>query len=186
MLYRLRPWADTLETLRDPLFHSLQGLAPSPDGKLLYLSVGQADDPAYAVRVDEAIASAGFEARRVSNISNDDLRQIYGNADAFCLVGQNVDDGTVEGFGLAYLEAGSQGLPCIASPVQAVAELILDGENGLLVPPTDVGAIAGAVRRLMDDNALRSRLAATSRTRAASFSWARCAANSYSVPYDER
>jgi sugar lactone lactonase YvrE len=38
VLYWLRPGADSLETIRHPLFHSLQGLAPSPDGRLLYLS----------------------------------------------------------------------------------------------------------------------------------------------------
>lgn len=38
VLYRLRPNGDTLEALRHPLFRSLQGLAPSPDGTLLYLS----------------------------------------------------------------------------------------------------------------------------------------------------
>jgi sugar lactone lactonase YvrE len=38
VLYRLRPGADTLESLRSPLFRSLQGLAPTPDGDLLYLA----------------------------------------------------------------------------------------------------------------------------------------------------
>ena len=34
VLYRLRPHADTLERITHPLFHSLQGLAPTPDGRL--------------------------------------------------------------------------------------------------------------------------------------------------------
>jgi sugar lactone lactonase YvrE len=38
VLYRLRPGADTLEAIRNPLFRSLQGPAPSPDGRFLYLS----------------------------------------------------------------------------------------------------------------------------------------------------
>jgi Tol biopolymer transport system component len=38
VLYRLRPGADTLEHFTNPLFHSLQGLAPTPDGGELYLS----------------------------------------------------------------------------------------------------------------------------------------------------
>jgi sugar lactone lactonase YvrE len=37
-LYRLRPGADTLERLTSPLFRSLQGLAPTPDGRALYLA----------------------------------------------------------------------------------------------------------------------------------------------------
>lgn len=38
VLYRLRPGADTLEHMTDPLFKSLQGLAPTPDGRALYLA----------------------------------------------------------------------------------------------------------------------------------------------------
>src|SRR5262249_42855221 len=38
VLYRLRPGADSLEKLSHPLFHSLQGLAPTPDGRTLYLA----------------------------------------------------------------------------------------------------------------------------------------------------
>jgi hypothetical protein len=37
-LYRLRPGADSLESITSPLFHSLQGLAPTPDGRTLYLA----------------------------------------------------------------------------------------------------------------------------------------------------
>lgn len=38
LLYRLRPGADTLESIRDPRFHSLQGLAPTPDGRFLIVA----------------------------------------------------------------------------------------------------------------------------------------------------
>ncbi|HEX4681579.1 MAG TPA: hypothetical protein VH277_02655 [Gemmatimonadaceae bacterium] len=37
-LYRLRSESDTLESITSPLFHSLQGLAPTPDGRTLYLT----------------------------------------------------------------------------------------------------------------------------------------------------
>jgi DNA-binding beta-propeller fold protein YncE len=37
ILYVLRPGADTLEAIRSPLFKSLQGVAPAPDGKNVYL-----------------------------------------------------------------------------------------------------------------------------------------------------
>ena len=38
VLYRLRPEADTLESIRNPLFRSLQGVAPLPDGRALYVA----------------------------------------------------------------------------------------------------------------------------------------------------
>jgi sugar lactone lactonase YvrE len=38
VLYRLRPGADSIETIRSPLFHSLQGMAPAADGRRLYVA----------------------------------------------------------------------------------------------------------------------------------------------------
>jgi sugar lactone lactonase YvrE len=38
VFYRLRPGADSLESIRSPLFHSLQGMAPSPDGRRVYIA----------------------------------------------------------------------------------------------------------------------------------------------------
>jgi hypothetical protein len=38
VLYRLRPRGDSLEAIRSPFFHSLQGIAPAPDAQLLYVA----------------------------------------------------------------------------------------------------------------------------------------------------
>ena len=48
-------------------------------------------------------------------------------------------------------------------------EVVVDGESGLLVPPTDVAALRSALDRLADDEALRSRLGDGARTRAEQF-----------------
>jgi glycosyltransferase involved in cell wall biosynthesis len=48
----------------------------------------------------------------------------------------------------------------VATAVGGVPEVVVDGENGLLVPPRDVGAIAAALERIVRDDELRSRLAA--------------------------
>jgi glycosyltransferase involved in cell wall biosynthesis len=48
----------------------------------------------------------------------------------------------------------------IATAVGGVAEVVRDGENGLLVPPGDVDALAAAIDRLVHENGLRERLAA--------------------------
>ena len=48
----------------------------------------------------------------------------------------------------------------IATDVGGVAEVVRDGENGLLVPSGDAGALADAVRRYFSDDALRERLRA--------------------------
>ena len=64
------------------------------------------------------------------------------------------------GPGFVYLEAMACGLPVVGCAGSGASEAIRDGENGLLVPPGDVDALAGALRRLLGDAALRARLAA--------------------------
>jgi glycosyltransferase involved in cell wall biosynthesis len=63
-----------------------------------------------------------------------------------------------EGLPLVLLEAASLGLPAIATPVGAIAEVFTDDENVLFVPPGDVSALAAAILRIVDDQRLRARL----------------------------
>ena len=58
------------------------------------------------------------------------------------------------------LEALATGAPVIATAVGGIPEVVRDGENGLLVPPRDVAAIASAIDRLVRDEVLRASLAA--------------------------
>jgi glycosyltransferase involved in cell wall biosynthesis len=63
----------------------------------------------------------------------------------------------------AAVEALSVGTPVVSTSVGGVPEVVRDGENGLLVPPGDVDALAGAIRRIVGDAELRARLAAAAR-----------------------
>ena len=60
----------------------------------------------------------------------------------------------------AAVEALSVGTPVVATTVGGVPEVVHDGVNGLLVPPGDAAALAAAMRRVVEDDALRDRLAA--------------------------
>ena len=65
-----------------------------------------------------------------------------------------------ENFPHAVVEALAAGTPVVATDVGGVAEVVEDGVNGLLVPPGDPGALAAALRRYLEDEALRARLRA--------------------------
>jgi len=78
---------------------------------------------------------------------------------------------TYEGFGLVLLEAMSQELTVITTPVGCATTLVRDGENGLIVPPRDPAAIADAVGRLMDDPSRRLALGAAAARTVSAMSW---------------
>jgi glycosyltransferase involved in cell wall biosynthesis len=74
-------------------------------------------------------------------------------------------------------EYGAAGLAIVAPQVPAVAEVLADGSEGILVPPEDAAALAAAVVALVDDEARRRALGQRYRARvAAEFTWARVAA----------
>jgi glycosyltransferase involved in cell wall biosynthesis len=68
-----------------------------------------------------------------------------------------------EGLPLAILEYMASSLPVVATDIAAVSEAVRQDETGFLVPPGDVGALAGAVGRLVADPDLRARLGARGR-----------------------
>jgi len=56
-----------------------------------------------------------------------------------------------EGFGLALLEAMLSARPVVATRVSSIPEVVADGETGLLVPPDDEAALAGALLRVLEE-----------------------------------
>jgi glycosyltransferase involved in cell wall biosynthesis len=60
----------------------------------------------------------------------------------------------------------AHGRPVVAAAVGGLLDLVADEETGLLVPPRDVPALRAALKRLLADDELRSRLGANARRRA--------------------
>ena len=78
---------------------------------------------------------------------------------------------TYEGFGMALIEAMSQGLPVIATPSGCAPAVIRDRENGLLVPFRSIDALAAAAMGLLADAGARHRLGAAARTSVTGMTW---------------
>ncbi|MDH7570951.1 MAG: glycosyltransferase family 4 protein, partial [Armatimonadota bacterium] len=84
----------------------------------------------------------------------EDVCAVYNACDVFALPSRR------EPFGRALVEAMACGKPAVASAEGGPAEILTDGESGLLVPPGDTVALATAIDRLRKDPALAGRLGA--------------------------
>lgn len=84
--------------------------------------------------------------------------ELYRSSDAFMLPCRVADDGDRDGLPNVFMEAMSQALPCLSTPVSGVPEIIIDGETGMLVAPDDAKALAGALEKLISDPELRDAL----------------------------
>jgi glycosyltransferase involved in cell wall biosynthesis len=123
------------------------------------LCIGSLDrDPATTRSVRGTISAAGLR-RRVA-LAGEWLPAMlpcaYRAADIFVLPSFH------EGYGMAYAEAMAHGLPIIATTAGAIPETV-PRNAGLLVPPGDPAALAGALRRVLSEPSLAARLAAGSR-----------------------
>jgi glycosyltransferase involved in cell wall biosynthesis len=83
----------------------------------------------------------------------------YRAADIFVLASCIAGDGDRDGLPNVLMEAQSQRLAVVATNLAGIAELVVPGETGLLVPPAAPENLSGALLRLMRDTALRERLA---------------------------
>jgi radical SAM protein with 4Fe4S-binding SPASM domain len=111
---------------------------------------------AHELGITSRIVATGF-------VPDAELPALYRLADVFVLLAESATETDVEGFGVALLEAAATGLPVIATSSGGVPEAV--GDTGLLVPPGDPIAAAGAIARLLDDRALARRLGERGRAR---------------------
>lgn len=126
--------------------HLLEAYASLRDRAELVLMTESEVEPAEGVRIELGVRP-GMER----------FRELWEEADIFCL--PTLGDCTPVALG----EALAAGLPVITTRVGSNEETIRDGETGLLVPPADTEALAGALARLVDDESLRSRMSEAAR-----------------------
>jgi glycosyltransferase involved in cell wall biosynthesis len=92
-------------------------------------------------------------------MNQDRIRSFYAVADLFCL------PSFAEGLPVVLMEAMAMGIPCVSTQITGIPELIRNGTDGLLVAPSDLDALVGALARMMDNAALRERFSRSGRKR---------------------
>ncbi|HGG58947.1 MAG TPA: glycosyltransferase family 1 protein [Gammaproteobacteria bacterium] len=136
------------------LVSAFAGLA-AKDPKLKLVLVGSAPDRQYAGQLTHAIEARALTHRVLltGNLPNhgEQLAALYRKAGVFVLPSRH------EPLGIVILEAWAAGLPVVATRTSGALELIQHGETGLLTDQ-NATAITAAVRRLLSDSALRTRI----------------------------
>ena len=111
--------------------------------------------------------------RHLGALEDEDLLRQYAGCDFVAM------PSLYEGCGLPIIEAMTFGKPVLTSNSSAMAEIA--GDAGLLVDPMSIEDMARALKRMMTDAALRTRLAAAARRRAGDFSWDSAAAETVRI-----
>jgi hypothetical protein len=135
----------------------LRALADLKDLDWTACIVGHAADPACAADLVRVSRDLGLDDRVAfaGQLPPEALAGRFAGASVFALATR------YEGYGMVFAEALVHGLPIVTCAAGAVPDTVPE-EAGLLVPPDDAEAFAGALRRIFTDDVLRDRLAAAS------------------------
>ena len=140
----------------------------------VYLVAGSgADEP--RLRALAAQVGVGGKVKFLGDSSHFELLNYYHACDVFVMPNREIEaTGETETFGVVFLEANACGKPVIGGRVGGVLDAVEDGITGLLVDPTDVGAVGQAILRLLTDPCYARQLGENGRRRARQeFSWDR-------------
>jgi glycosyltransferase involved in cell wall biosynthesis len=134
-LFRPRKGAEVL------LRASAEVLASLPDLRLVFVGTGESDGQGdYLQRLKDLASELGLADRVVFTGFRDDVCDVLNSLDVLAIPSL-----FGEGLPIVLLEAMAMAKPVIATPVEGVAEAVIDGETGILVPPGDESALAGAL-----------------------------------------
>lgn len=130
------------------------GLIRDDDRWVCWIAGGaqRASEVAYRERLEHKVRELGLESRVRFLGERRDVPRLLAAADVLCQANTGP-----EGFSLAFMEAFAAGLPIVTTRLGGAPELI-DGTTGVLTPPGDIAALADALRKLVDDPALRARM----------------------------
>ena len=123
--------------------------AAVPDVVYLVGGVGPDEERLRSLAVELGVSQC---VQFLGYVPDAELAPTYGAADVFVLAARE-ERPDVEGFGLVYLEANACGKAVVGTSSGGVPDAVVPGETGLLVPPDDPPALAGALVELLRDPA---------------------------------
>ena len=100
---------------------------------------------------DKVVFEGVVDAARVSNLLE--------TCHALVLPAIVTETGETEGLGVVLIEAMGYGKPVIATSAGGIVDIVTDDDTGLLVPPGDAAALAGAINKAMNEPELMARIA---------------------------
>lgn len=136
-------------------------LAASPRAHLVLGGEGPEQSALRALARDCGVEHA---VRFIGRIPAGDLVDHYRMANVFAMPSRQ-GPRDVEGFGIVLVEAGACGIPVVATRTGGIVDAVADGDTGILVPQEDVGALADALTRFLQDPAEAARAGRRARAR---------------------
>ena len=131
------------------------------EGRPLRFLLAGDPDPGNPAAVPESVVAGWVEEGVVEWLEHvDDMPTLFSSVDMVVLPSYR------EGLPKGLIEAAACALPLVTTDVPGCREVVRDGEDGLLVPARDAGALADAIRRLADDPELARRLGQAARAKA--------------------
>jgi glycosyltransferase involved in cell wall biosynthesis len=91
-------------------------------------------------------------------IPNHDLPRLYNRAAVVVQPSIVDEEGNTEGLGVVLIEAMACGIPCVASNVGGIPDIVKDGDNGFLTPPKDTAALAESILTLLGNQELNQKM----------------------------
>lgn len=140
-LYQEKGYLDLIEAFAQ--------IAPKyPEWRLVLAGNGNQEEgigKAEQLRVGNRVEFVGW-------VKGDKKDELFRSASIFCLPSY------AEGFPMAVLDAWAYGLPVITTPVGGVPDIVVDGENGLLFSPGNIGELVAKLQMLIENESLCEKL----------------------------
>lgn len=136
----------------DDLIEAL-GTIRDPRPRALFIGAGPS-----AAAIRQRAAALDVDATFLGVQGPDVVSRCLAESKILVAPSRTASDGDTEGLPTTILEAAALGLPTVSTRHSGIPEAVVHGETGLLGPEGDRSSLAGNIRRLLADDALRARL----------------------------